>query len=61
MSDRLDRGERLDRDLILCGPGVHNLTQEERDTVVAFQRWLRGARDVWDDEGNDVVRITQGE
>jgi hypothetical protein len=59
MAEEMDRAERLDRDIILCGPGVHNLTQEERDTVVAFQQWLRGDRNVWDDEGNDVVN--QGE
>lgn len=54
MTEAMDRAEKLDRQIILCGPGVHNLTNEERHLVVAFQGWLRGDRSVWDNEGNDV-------
>jgi hypothetical protein len=55
MAEAMDRAER---DLIVCG---HGLTREDVTIVGHWHRWLRGARDVWDDEGNDVVRINQGE
>ena len=58
MAEEMDRAERIDRDLIVCG---HGLTQKDITIVGHWRRWLQGARDVWDDEGNDVVRITQGE
>jgi hypothetical protein len=59
MAEDMDRAERIDRDLIVCGH--RDLTREDATIVGHWRRWLQGARDVWDDEGNDVVRINQGE
>ena len=55
------RAEQLDRGLTMGNFSANALTREQATIVGHWRRWLQGARDVWDDEGNDVVRITQGE